>query len=41
MARKKGLAYTESPSEKKWMFNAPELVSRFDNLILKIKEGSG
>jgi len=27
--------------EKKWAFNAPELASRFDNLILKIKEGSG
>ena len=28
-------------SEKRWMFNTPELVSRFDNLLLKIKEGSG
>jgi hypothetical protein len=28
-------------SEKRWMFNTPELISRFDNLLLKIKEGSG
>ena len=27
--------------EKRWMFNNPELASRFDNLILKIKEHSG
>ena len=27
--------------EKKWMFNTQELVSRFDNLILKIRERSG
>ena len=27
--------------EKRWMFNSPELASRFDNLILKIREHSG
>ena len=27
--------------QKKWAFNAPEIASRFDNLIMKIKEGSG
>ena len=28
-------------TQKKWMFNESELNSRFDKLILKIKEGSG